>query len=418
LTLPAQEIVVLSALAMAVASALTPLTAILARALGAIDEPDARRVNLAPVPRIGGLAILVALLCVVALSPWISAKLWATWRQRDWQVLAVAAGSIFALGFVDDLRELSVGSRLACQLFASIAVSLGFARGGIVGFDTTFSSRMIELALATLWLATITNGSNLIDGLDGLSAGVAIIESAGLAVLAALRHQRPELMALCVLGAALGGFWIYNRHPARVFLGDGGALLSGFVLAALALRVNSVGGVATRIAIPLLMLGYPGFEVGLTVARRLLGAVELVSAAGQRPTLAVRRPHLFRPDRDHIHHRLVALGMSHRRAVQTCYLLSCGFVALGMLAALKPGALGLALGLAMASAAIASRALGYRELRIFARGLLIPLAASLTLRVRHAVDFLTILADGFSSRRRKSISGGEKNLRKPATDVE
>jgi len=394
----AREIIALSALAMAVACALTPLTALLARTVGAIDEPDARRVNLAPMPRIGGLAIFVALLCAIALSPLLAPKLWATSRQGDWQVLAVAAVSIFALGLIDDLRKLSVGSRLVCQLLAALAVSLGFAGKGIVGLDATLSGRLLEVALASLWLTVITNGSNLIDGLDGLSVGVAIIESAGLAALAALRHQTPELMVLCLIGAALGGFWIYNRHPARVFLGDGGALLIGFLLAALALRVSSGDGAAIRIAVPLLMLGYPGLEVGLTVARRWLGAIELVSAAGQRPTLAVRRAQLFRPDRDHIHHRLLALGLSHRRAVEACYLLSCGFVGLGMLAEFRPSVLGLVLGVAALSVGIMGRALGYRELRVFARGLLIPLSGSLTPRSRCSVDFLALLAAGFAAR--------------------
>ena len=349
-------------------------------------------------PRIGGLAIFGALLCAIALSPLLAPKLWASSRQGDWQVLAVATVAIFALGLIDDLRKLSAGSRLVCQLLAALAVSVGFVGKGIAGLDATLSGRLLEVALASLWLTTITNGSNLIDGLDGLSVGVAIIESAGLAVLAALRHQTPELMVLCLIAAALGGFWIYNRHPARVFLGDGGALLIGFLLAALALRVSSGDGGAIRIAAPLLMLAYPGLEVGLTVSRRLLGAIELVSAAGRRPTLAVRRPRLFRPDRDHIHHRLLALGLSHRRAVEACYLLSCCFVGLGMLAAIRPSVLGLVLGLVALGVGILGRALGYRELRIFTRGLLIPLSVSLTPRARYAADFVALLAAGFGAR--------------------
>jgi len=394
-------IVALSALAMAVACALTPLTAMLARTVGAVDEPDARRVNLAPMPRIGGLAIFGALLCALALSPLLAPKLWAMSRQGGWQVLAVATVAIFSLGLIDDLRKLSAGSRLVCQLLAALAVSVAFVGKGLAGLDATLSGRLLEVALASLWLTTITNGSNLIDGLDGLSVGVAMIESAGLAAIAALSGQTPELMMLCLTGAALSGFWIYNRHPARVFLGDGGALLIGFLLAALALRVSSGEGGAIRIAVPLLMLAYPGLEVGLTVARRLLGAIELVSAAGQRPTLAVRRPQLFRPDRDHIHHRLLALGLSHRRAVEVCYLLSCYFVGLGMLAALRPSGLGVALGLAALGVGIMGRALGYHELRVFARGLLMPLRGSFAPRspqARCAVDFLALLAAGFGTR--------------------
>ncbi len=294
----AREIIVLSAVAMALAWALTPVAARLARTIGAVDEPDARRVNVAPMPRIGGLAIFVSLLCAVALAPLIAPALWASSRQGGWLVLAIAAIAIFALGLIDDLRQISAGSRRVFQLAAALAVALGFVGKGIAGLDATPGGRVLEIALAVLWLTTIVNGSNLIDGLDGLSVGVAIIESVGLASIAAIRGETPELMALCLIGAALCGFWIYNRHPARIFLGDGGALLIGFILAALALRVVSDDGGVIRIAVPVLMLAYPGLEVGLTVARRSLGAIELAPGSGSRPTLAMGRPHLFRPDRD------------------------------------------------------------------------------------------------------------------------
>jgi UDP-GlcNAc:undecaprenyl-phosphate GlcNAc-1-phosphate transferase len=393
----AREFVALGALTAVLAYALTPLTARLARVLGAIDEPDPRRVNVAPVPRIGGLAIFAALLCAVAASPWLAPKLWATFGHGDWRVFGAAAVLIFALGIADDIRPLSVGSRLVCQILAAIAVSLSFAGASTFGFAVGPSGCVLAIALTSLWIATITNASNLIDGLDGLSVGVAMIESAGLIVLAALRHQTPELVVLCLIGAALVGFWMHNRYPARIFPGDGGALLIGFLLATLALRVNSVDDSWAGIAVPILILAYPELEVGLTLVRRFLRAIDVTSGGERGVILTARRPELFRPDRDHIHHRLLKLGLSHPRAVHACWLFSAGMVALGILTALSPGTTALAIGLAAVSAGVAGRELGYRELRIFARGLLIPLSRPLTPRSRRIVDFLAMVAGGLTA---------------------
>ena len=393
----AREFVALGALTAVLAYALTPLTARLARVLGAIDEPDPRRVNVAPVPRIGGLAIFAALLCAVAASPWLAPKLWATFGNGDWRVFGAAAVLIFALGIADDIRPLSVGSRLVCQILAAIAVSLSFAGASTFGFAVGPSGCALAIVLTSLWIATITNASNLIDGLDGLSVGVAMIESAGLIVLAALRHQTPELVVLCLIGAALVGFWIHNRYPARIFPGDGGALLIGFLLATLALRVNSVDDSWAGIAVPILILAYPELEVGLTLVRRFLRAIDVTPGGERGVILTARRPELFRPDRDHIHHRLLKLGLSHPRAVHACWLFSAGMVALGILTALSPGTTALAIGLAAVSAGVAGRELGYRELRIFARGLLIPLSRPLTPRSRRIVDFLAMVAGGLTA---------------------
>ena len=393
----ARELMALGALTAVLAYALTPLTARLARVIGAIDEPNSRRVNVSPIPRIGGLAIFAALLCAVAASRWMAPKLWATFGQGDWRGFGAAAILIFALGIADDIRPLSVGSRLICQILAAIAVSLSFAGAGTFGFAVGPGGYVLAIALTSLWIATITNASNLIDGLDGLSVGVAMVESAGLAVLAALRHQTPELVVLCLIGAALAGFWMHNRYPARIFPGDGGALLVGFMLATLALRVNSVGDSWARIAAPILILAYPELEVGLTLARRFLRAIDVTPGGDRGVILTAHRPELFRPDREHIHHRLLTLGLSHPRAVHACCLFSAGIVGLGVLTALSPGTTALAIGLAAVSAAVAGRELGYRELRIFARGLLIPLGRPLTPRSRRIVDFLAMVGTGLTA---------------------
>ncbi len=393
----ARELMALCVLTAVLAYAITPLTARLARVLGAIDEPDSRRVNVSPIPRIGGLAIFAALLCAVAASPWMAPELWTAFGQSDWRVFGAAAVLIFALGIADDIRPLSVGSRLVCQILAAIAVSLSFAGAGTFGFAAGPGGRVLAIALAALWIATITNASNLIDGLDGLSVGVAIIECAGLIALATLRRQTPELAVLCLITAALAGFWVHNRYPARIFPGDGGALLIGFLLATMALRVNSVGDSWARIATPILILAYPELEVGLTLARRFLRAVEVTPGGDRGMILTARRPELFRPDRDHIHHRLLNLGLSHPRAVHACCVFSAGIVGLGIMTALSPGTTALAIGLAAVGAAAAGRQLGYRELRIFARGFLIPLARPLGPRSRRLVDFLAMVGSGLTA---------------------
>lgn len=332
--------------------------AALAYMLGAIDRPGPRRVNRIPVPRLGGLAIFGALVCGTALAFALLPQMWTAMQSSDWLMLALAATAVFAVGVADDLRSLAATWRLVVETIAAVTVGLSFARPA-----PWHSPHLLALSVGmdALWLVVISNGSNLIDGLDGLAAGVALIEIAGLGVLAAATRQTTMLGVLVLLFGAWAGFLPRNFHPARIFAGDSGALLAGFAIGSVALRVTLFCPLWVRIEVLLLIMAYPATEVVVTVSRRFVGALapRPLSPRGLRAAAAA----VFVADRDHIHHRLLVLGLSHAAAVWVCYALAAAMAALGVLAALRPAGAAVTGVAALAIMAGFVWILGYRELR-------------------------------------------------------
>jgi UDP-GlcNAc:undecaprenyl-phosphate GlcNAc-1-phosphate transferase len=305
-----------AALAALLAFFLTPLAGRAAAKGGAIDHPgDPRRVHAQPVPRAGGLAfavvfVLVGLGTVVAASH--TGLLPAVYRLPAGGLLALAVGVPLAaiLGFVDDLRDLSPRWQLLAQLLlAGIVlaanVSIDFINNPFGAGIITFA-RPFALALTTLWVVGMINSINFIDGLDGLSAGVAMIAAVTLGGISLTAAQnQPVVAILCLaLAGALAGFLPWNFHPARVFAGTSGVFVVGYALAVL-----SILGTA-KVAVALLVLGVPIIDTFWIIVRRL--------AQGASP---------FAPDRGHLHHRLLDLGLSHRGAVLVIYAI-CGVLAL------------------------------------------------------------------------------------------
>ena len=227
------------------------------------------------------------------------------------QTCALPISVVLAAGVADDLVGLRVAPKLALQVLAAgLAVAGGYTLDGITA---PLTGRWIELGgfggvVTVAWIVGITNAMNLIDGLDGLAAGVGVIASAALC-LVCLAEGRTEAAGLwAALGGGLAGFLAYNFPPASIFLGDTGSLVVGYVMAILALESLAKSATAVVVLAPLLALGLPVVDTGLAVVRRLL-----VSGVGG----------IGRADQEHIHHRLVGEGMSHRGAVLVLYAL-CG----------------------------------------------------------------------------------------------
>lgn len=340
----------------------------LACALGAIDRPGPRRVNPIPVPRLGGLAIFGALVCGVALAEAVLPRMRAAMQSSDWRMMALAATAVFAVGLADDLRSLGAALRLVVEAVAAIAVALFFAWPDA---ESKLWLAAISVAVDALWLVAISNGSNLIDGLDGLAAGVALIEIAALGVVAAATRQAIVLDALVLLFGAWSGFLLRNFHPARIFAGDGGALLAGFAIGAVALRTTRSFPRWTGLEVLFLIMAYPACELAVTVLRRFLRTAPERSRWRLRQAAAA----VFVPDRDHIHHRLLALGLSHAAAVCVCYALSATMAALGVIVALRPAANLIAGAAAIAIALVFVRILGYGEFRPRTRASVSPPAS-------------------------------------------
>ncbi len=290
-----------------------PLARRVAIALGAVDMPSKRRVNVRPVPRMGGIAILcgLALACVVqylgttylfwpvVLVP--SPKLTVTY-----QGVAAAVLVIFLVGAIDDVRQLKPLPKLLGQvLAASIAAASGLVIGDIVN---PFAGGEIALGwlaypITVIYLVAFANIINLIDGLDGLAAGITCISSFTMFVLAvlALRMDAAALsIALC--GATLG-FLRYNFNPASIFMGDSGSLLLGFLLGVISLlSVARVAGLTTLL-LPLVLAGIPIIDTFSAIVRRRRAHVSVGQA-----------------DKGHIHHRLIEEGFDQRQAVVLIYL--------------------------------------------------------------------------------------------------
>jgi UDP-GlcNAc:undecaprenyl-phosphate GlcNAc-1-phosphate transferase len=298
--------------AVVLATVLTAVVMGLARRAGIYDTPDARKVHLRAVPRVGGAAIVVATLAMIVAVLFLDNRIGRAFRDMWVQIVAVLAASVlvFLLGLVDDLRGLGARAKFAVQVVAAVMVCAFGVRIDTVTVDGVFS---VDLGIAAwpltvFWIVGITNALNLIDGLDGLAASISIIACAVLAVFAGLTHQLVMAVVMIALVGSLVGFLILNFNPARVFMGDGGSYFLGFVIASSSVLctsalcgprpVNALGvDPFSGLAIPLLALGVPVLDTLFCMLRR-----------------AIRRRGIMSADRGHIHHRLLDMGFSPMQA--------------------------------------------------------------------------------------------------------
>lgn len=294
--------------ALLLALATTPLARQLAPRLGLIAQPRARDIHTRPIPKMGGVAIvlafLVGLVILAFLSPEDRTRLFFLQQLAG---IVLGASLVSFLGIWDDRWGLSPLIKLAGQ---TLAAGLLVATGVSI---TMLPSPALNIAATLLWVVGITNALNLLDNMDGLSGGVAAIASAFFLLMALSSGQwLVATLSAALLGACLG-FLAYNFNPASIFMGDTGSLFLGFVLAATGIKLRFDNVTFVTWMIPVLVLGLPIFDTALVVISRL--------RRGLNP--------LTTPGKDHVSHRLVALGMTQREAVLTLYL-TCG--TLGLLA--------------------------------------------------------------------------------------
>ncbi|OAT80188.1 glycosyltransferase family 4 protein [Desulfotomaculum copahuensis] len=289
-------------LAGGVAFAVTPLVIKRAFVWGAVDRPNARKVHKGLMPRLGGLAVYLGFVPAVLLT-----------MPHSLSVYGLLAGMtlIMLVGVADDIRGISPRVKLAGQVVAAVAM---FPFGLHVDFITNpFNARIIDLAwmsvpVTVFWLVAVTNAVNLIDGLDGLAGGVSCIAALTMATVGwtqwragATGQQEVVLLAL-TLAAAVLGFLRYNFHPARIFLGDSGSMLLGFALAGMSIMGLTKSVTAISVLVPLVILGIPLLDTTFAILRRY----------------HKHRP-IFQPDKEHLHHQLMAMGLSHRQTVLVIY---------------------------------------------------------------------------------------------------
>ena len=291
------------AIAFAISFAATPVVKAFAQKMGAIDVPDGkRRVHDHPIPRMGGLAIFLGFLLSVVLFVDIT---------RQVRGILLGAVLIVACGAIDDVVNLRAWIKLLVQVAAAvIAVAHGvviefFSNPNIFSDNELLVLGWLSIPVTVLWIVGITNSVNLIDGLDGLAVGVSTIASVTMFVVALLVSEGNVALLLAALMGACLGFMPYNLNPAKIFMGDTGALLLGYVLS----TVSVVGMFKTyalvTFVVPILALFLPLFDTTCSFFRRIL--------RGQSP---------MHPDRGHLHHRLIDMGLSQKQAVAILYSVS------------------------------------------------------------------------------------------------
>lgn len=306
---------------------LTPLTRAVSRALGLVDAPGGRKVHCDAVPRLGGVAVAgsatLALIVVSIALPSIEIALGDAARR----LAPILVGSVLVLGvgLADDIMTLSPWPRLGVQVVAAaIVAGSGLQIERITMAGETWQLGIWSWPVTVAWIVGLTNAFNLIDGLDGLAAGIAVIAGATCAAILVRRGHAAEAMLLAALVGASLGFLFYNFAPASIFLGDGGSLLFGFVLATTAITGWQKGATALAAGVPILIFALPIADLVSALTRR-------ISARGAAPLsvrTAVRR--IVEPDRRHIHHRLLALGLSPRGTATLLYALTLLLSALAL----------------------------------------------------------------------------------------
>ncbi|WP_418626567.1 MraY family glycosyltransferase, partial [Anaerosinus sp.] len=273
----------------------------LANKTGAMDAPDERKVHSKPIPRIGGLAIYFAFMV---------AALFTVDLTKEVVGLLTGATVILIVGIIDDFKSLPAKVKLMGQIIAAIVLVLFDVRIDCITNpfgDMFFLSEYLAIPITIFWIVGLTNTVNLIDGLDGLAAGVSTI--AAITILLVALQQGFLLVAVltAALAGAAMGFLQYNFNPAKIFMGDTGSMFLGYMLAGISV-LGAVKSAATiALIVPILALGLPILDTTFAIVRRYLNGTPI-----------------FKPDRGHLHHRLLDMGFTQKQAVLLMYVISGG----------------------------------------------------------------------------------------------
>jgi UDP-GlcNAc:undecaprenyl-phosphate GlcNAc-1-phosphate transferase len=324
---------------------LTPIVRWISQTAGALDHPGPRRIHREAVPTLGGLGLVIATLAVA----WLARALPGPARELDVRPLlglSVASIPLLGLGIVDDTRGVPPWTKLVVQVLAGvILIAFGYSVPLVTNpFGAPVAAGWWSGPIAVTWVVIVINAINLIDGLDGLASGVVLIAAATLWWVGRGHDDFYVMFIASLLIGTTAGFLVFNFPPARIFMGDTGSHFLGLVLAAASLLENRKATTTAALLFPLTALAVPLADSLFAFARRI----------------RARRPP-FSADREHVHHRLLALGLSPRAAVVSLWCLAAACAALSVLLETLPHSLGLllvgAIGIALL---LAYRSIGRR----------------------------------------------------------
>ncbi len=280
--------------ALVLAIGATPVARWLAPRMGVMDQPEARKIHIRPVPRMGGVAIYLAVI--------VAALVLGERRNfNEFGAILIGATGVSFMGLIDDRWGLRPLVKMLGQILAALLL---YANGIYVG---TFNHPILDLIVTVFWVGYITNAINFLDNMDGLAGGISAIAAIFFALMCSFTGQYlVGALSIAVLGACLG-FLFYNFNPANIFMGDSGALFLGFTLAATGIKLRFPENVDfVTWMVPVLVLGLPVFDTMLVIISRVRRCLNPATT----------------PGKDHISHRLVAAGMTKREAVLTLYVVS------------------------------------------------------------------------------------------------
>ena len=304
-------------ISLALSLALTPLAGRFGTMVGAVDEPNERKVHTRVIPRVGGAAIVVSFLLTLSF-----ASLFMNTSVSDLLVLNKQTGLIllgaliaFGAGLLDDLYRLRWTIKLLLQILgASVAFLAGLTISHLEFFGLGLHFGVFSYAVTVFWFLLFINAVNLIDGLDGLAAGITFFASAVMVIFSIVIKNCLVACFFTALAGSTLGFLRYNFNPASIFLGDGGSYFLGYAIAALSIMGSTKSHMGAIILIPLVGMGVPLFDTLLSPIRRFI--------IGQD---------MFRPDKGHVHHKLVEMGLSTRKAVLLIYGISVALLVFSLI---------------------------------------------------------------------------------------
>ena len=288
-----------------IAIIIVPLVRFFCIKKGFVDIPNDRKIHKFPIPRLGGVAIWLSTLLTFGILVLLS---WNYPHGNGLSGILIGGSLMFLLGMVDDIYNLSPKFKLAVQIGAAlVAFLLGVKIEALFNpFGNPIPLGMLSMPVTILWLVGISNAMNFIDGVDGLAGGVSTISAVTLGVVALYTHQPISTVVAAILAGSMMGFLLFNFHPAKIFMGDSGALFSGFTLAALSVT-GVLKTVTVTIMLPMMILAVPILDISYSVLRRLS-----------------KKMSPFVADSSHIHHRLLQAGLSQNRTITVLLALGIG----------------------------------------------------------------------------------------------
>ncbi len=304
---------------------ITPIIRFIALKLNILDLPSKRKIHKKPMPLLGGIPIFIAFNLTIFLGILFNFEYLEKFYTSKWMSIFIAQLIILGIGIYDDIKKTKPWVKFLFQIFAgSLLIVAGF---GIHIITNPFTGNSINLGIlfipiTILWVVGVTNALNLIDGLDGLATGTSFIACITIFGIAYIYQNIGIALVSLILAGSILGFLRYNFYPAKIFLGDSGSLLLGFLLAVLSLQGSHKGAVIVAILAPILVLGLPIMDTLLTMIRRLLKPINPVNYQnenGKLKNLISKGFSIFEADKDHIHHRLLKIGFSQKKAVLILY---------------------------------------------------------------------------------------------------